>query len=188
MANESVFLGGTSVSTSAAGALGGDGSIGDPLQVNVDGTTIEVNGSNELTVIEAGLNSLIPSATTSTVSVAAASGTTQTVTVQLKNAAGTNLSAVYVFDLYMVTASTGLGAGVALPDTAGTVSATGNVTSSANGATMRNTALFQVAASAAGVFAFVVDNVGGAGAYQQRAAIVLPDGIVVSAALNVPNA
>lgn len=47
----SVFLGTASVSTAAAGALGGDGSIGDPLTIEVDGTTADVNGSNQIEVL-----------------------------------------------------------------------------------------------------------------------------------------
>ncbi len=45
---DSVFLGSASVSVAVAGALGGDGSIGDPLTVEADGTTVSVNGSDEL--------------------------------------------------------------------------------------------------------------------------------------------
>jgi hypothetical protein len=49
MANTSVFLGrGGDVSVDAG--LSGVGSLIDPLTVNVDGSTLGVNGSNELTV------------------------------------------------------------------------------------------------------------------------------------------
>lgn len=48
MSNAAVFLGGTSSSVAAAGALGGDGSIGDPLTVEVDGSTVSVSGGNTL--------------------------------------------------------------------------------------------------------------------------------------------
>lgn len=61
MSNAAVFLGSASVHTATAGGLGGDGSIGDPLEVLVDGTTIHVNGSNELEVVgeAGGLSNLI---------------------------------------------------------------------------------------------------------------------------------
>lgn len=39
---------GVTVQTATGGALAGDGSSGNKLQVNVDGTTIDVNGSNQL--------------------------------------------------------------------------------------------------------------------------------------------
>lgn len=39
------------VDTDAAGALDGDGSVGSPLAVRVDGSTIIINGSNELEVV-----------------------------------------------------------------------------------------------------------------------------------------
>lgn len=48
MANEAVFLGNDGVSVAAAGALGGDGQIGNPLQIEVDGSTVTINGSNQL--------------------------------------------------------------------------------------------------------------------------------------------
>lgn len=53
MSNSAVFLSSVTVETDPAGALGGDGSIGDPLEVLVDGVTITVNGSNQL-VAEGG--------------------------------------------------------------------------------------------------------------------------------------
>src|SRR5262245_56528207 len=37
------------------GALDGDGSIGSPLAVRVDNTTIIINGSNELQAVSSGL-------------------------------------------------------------------------------------------------------------------------------------
>jgi hypothetical protein len=45
---DSVFIGFNAVDVAAAGGLSGDGTAGDPLAVNVDGTTIEINGSNDL--------------------------------------------------------------------------------------------------------------------------------------------
>jgi len=53
MANDAVFLGVGAVSIDAAGALTGDGSSGSPLAVNVDETTVTVNGSNALETIGA---------------------------------------------------------------------------------------------------------------------------------------
>ncbi len=53
MSNSAVFLGGSSSSVAAAGALGGDGSIGNPLQVEVDGATITIVG-NELVAASSG--------------------------------------------------------------------------------------------------------------------------------------
>ena len=47
----SVFLGVGSVSIDAAGAIGGDGSVGDPLIVAVDDTSIEITGGNALATI-----------------------------------------------------------------------------------------------------------------------------------------
>lgn len=43
----------TSVSVDAAGALSGDGTPGSPLAVKVDGTTIAINGSDQLAVLSA---------------------------------------------------------------------------------------------------------------------------------------
>lgn len=42
---------GVTVSTDPAGAIDGDGSLLSPLAVKVDGSTIQINGSNELEVI-----------------------------------------------------------------------------------------------------------------------------------------
>jgi hypothetical protein len=50
----SVVGGTATVVVDVAGALDGDGSGGDPLAVRVDGTTIQVNGSNNLEVIGGG--------------------------------------------------------------------------------------------------------------------------------------
>lgn len=52
----STFAGGVElpVETTADGALSGDGSSGAPLAVNVDGVTVEVNGSNELQAVNGG--------------------------------------------------------------------------------------------------------------------------------------
>jgi hypothetical protein len=44
---------GVTVVASATGAISGDGSSGNKLAVAVDGSTIDVNGSNELEVLGA---------------------------------------------------------------------------------------------------------------------------------------
>lgn len=49
----SVFLGVGEVSVAAAGAIGGDGSVGDPIEVQVDDESIEIDGANALTTIGA---------------------------------------------------------------------------------------------------------------------------------------
>lgn len=51
----SVFLGSSSVVTSATGALDGDGTVGNALAVAVDGVTIDVNGSNQLESLGGGV-------------------------------------------------------------------------------------------------------------------------------------
>jgi len=54
---DSIYLGGGgAVTVDAAGALDGDGSIADPLAVIVDGVTITINGSNQLTTTAGGGN------------------------------------------------------------------------------------------------------------------------------------
>lgn len=67
MSNIAVFLGSASVSVAAAGALDGDGSIGDPLTLEVEGTTLAINGSNQV-----GIKA---SATLVTPNIGAATGT-----------------------------------------------------------------------------------------------------------------
>ncbi len=51
MANTAVFLGNNTVSVAASGALGGDGLIGNPLQVEVDGTSVQIDGSNQIATV-----------------------------------------------------------------------------------------------------------------------------------------
>lgn len=50
----------SSVSVDPDGALGGDGTSGTPLIVNVDGVTIIINGDNELEVVGTTSGQLIP--------------------------------------------------------------------------------------------------------------------------------
>lgn len=54
MSNVAVFLGGADVAVSASGAILGSGTVGDPLLVNPDGTTIAI-AANALVVIRADL-------------------------------------------------------------------------------------------------------------------------------------
>lgn len=151
-------------------------------------TTNKVVDDLDITALK--LNGVVVAATDvfalsdqSTVVVAAPSGTTQTITITLKNSAGTTIAAVQSVDAYFCTDAAG-----ATPS--GTGAGT-SVTATTGAVISAHTAKLHLAlvSDANGVIVLSVDNASGGGTYTNRLALILPNGrLKISDALATPNA
>lgn len=140
-----------------------------------------VNQINNLSENVADRNGVASDETT--ITLAAAAGTSQVATIQVKDGLEANVAAVQRLEVYMCTDAAG-----ATPSSSGA----GTSATVTTGALLKaHTAKLhlEVLTDATGKAAITFNNASGGAAYTDRIAVVLPNGkVVVSAALAVPNA
>jgi predicted RecA/RadA family phage recombinase len=156
-----------------------DAEIGDISTLTTTATDVAA-AINEVDADVAAAVTHIASTSTAT---PGATGTSQDITIQLKDLAGDNIAAVQKIRAYMCTDAAG-----ATPSATG---CNGNVTASTGAILAALTAKldFDIVTDATGAAVINFDNAGGGDVYADRLALVLPNGqLVVSDALAVATA